>query len=308
MAWQLVEEVIEHAPAELSSAQRYLLVVIASASRYPERTCTADQGQIAERAHLSTAGLSQACLRLARAGVEVRVEISRTKADEPLFAVPGRALRFHLPHLGPLSVECRCRTCAAEGRHVSDLSTVDRPGDNRAEVRQVSEVGPTGVGDRSDTVMGQPRHGDGSAPTSVGPLTVLRENETDPRAGDDSRWRVAEHEREHVAALVVERLGCSTAEAHRAMTALEGNATGPIRSLRAYVEGALKNDPQQVRRLARGEATSRRKRARADLPPPCGDCDARPDDPPAARLLTDGSKCPQCHPAHITRKEARHAS
>lgn len=55
--------------------------------------------------------------------------------------------------------------------------------------------------------------------------------------------------------------------------------------------------------LAARLAAARAKKPRAKLPPPCGRCDARPGDPPSARIewldgsRTEARQCPRCHPS-----------
>ncbi len=107
-----------------------------------------------------------------------------------------------------------------------------------------------------------------------------------------------------LAARVVAELGCSLDEADHIIRAEKHAAEArgrPINRLAAYITKALDTNPGRLRKHLPPPRCSP---SPASLPPPCGQCDARPDDQPAARVvwLGDGrpAPCPRCHPSVVT--------
>ncbi|MDP9981144.1 hypothetical protein J2W14_000520 [Pseudarthrobacter oxydans] len=109
MSFGLVDEVFEHAPADLTAAERLLLVCIARAAqdedrslngrRVPARTCFPGREKLKQWTGLNDRGLSDALLRLSKRGLEVRIPVSVDKSDRPVFAARGHATEFLLPVL-----------------------------------------------------------------------------------------------------------------------------------------------------------------------------------------------------------------
>jgi hypothetical protein len=111
MAYELVEEVFEHAPP-MTAVERLILLAIAEQSRVADRMRMIDGDEMMRRSCVETArGLAHALARLAERGLEVRVPLGRDKRGAPVYAVTGQARLFKLPHLKPAPADCRCRMC-----------------------------------------------------------------------------------------------------------------------------------------------------------------------------------------------------
>lgn len=84
------------------------------------------------------------------------------------------------------------------------------------------------------------------------------------------------------------------ADLHGVQTPRHGVQTATGRGAKRASEPSLNQQENQRERAPE---------ARSPLPPPCGQCDARPGDPVSARLIwhaNDRSEpCPRCHPARI---------
>lgn len=95
--------------------------------------------------------------------------------------------------------------------------------------------------------------------------------------------------------LVVERLGCSAAEAERCVADVV--ASGSVRSSLVGYLAATPVDALRRRLDALPPPPA------APIPPPCGSCEARPDDAPAMRWRDDSTgqrvKCWECHPGRL---------
>lgn len=119
MAYELVEEVLDHAPA-MTAAERLILVCIAEKARLPERAAKITGEELARRTggSIGERGIRQALTRLAERGLEVRVPIGYDKHGGPVYAVPGRVRHFHVPHFRPAPGDCRCHGCRALDRAV----------------------------------------------------------------------------------------------------------------------------------------------------------------------------------------------
>lgn len=129
MAYELVEEVLDHAP-EMTAAERLILVCIAEdarnvldrAAKIPsERLLRRVGGEIGER------GIRQALTRLAGRGLDVRVPLGYDRRGAPVYAVPGRVRQFRLPHFRPAAGDCRCYGCREVDRGVFPSSIEAAP-------------------------------------------------------------------------------------------------------------------------------------------------------------------------------------
>jgi hypothetical protein len=75
-------------------------------------------------------------------------------------------------------------------------------------------------------------------------------------------------------------------------------------SVRAQ-RGAVVTPEPSLNRPGNRHARERVSKARSPLPPPCGQCDARPADPVSARMVwldmerTEAQRCPRCHPGAL---------
>ncbi|MEU7978322.1 hypothetical protein AB0B63_07290 [Micromonospora sp. NPDC049081] len=103
MSIDLILEVMDHAPADLTSGERMVLTVIAE--RANDKTRIAKQSSrwtldtVAHRAGVKRTGLKSIFQGLARKGCEVRVPVKVTPEGKPVFAFEGTAVTFKIPNL-----------------------------------------------------------------------------------------------------------------------------------------------------------------------------------------------------------------
>ena len=113
MAWQLVEEVLDHAPGDLTPAEMLALVVIAEYCKGGSRECSKSTEDLARRMRLKIRGVQDALRRLAENKLDVRVPLGTDKNGKPVYAHRGRVPRFKLPEFPPPE-GCPCRSCRPE--------------------------------------------------------------------------------------------------------------------------------------------------------------------------------------------------
>lgn len=111
--------VLDGAPAELTPAERLVLVAIA------ENVNDDDPGRMTwpgfsrsilmRRTGLKEAGLRRAFERLASRGLECRVPLGADKNGAPLYAVPGKACRYRMPILTPAQGATQVAPSTVEG-------------------------------------------------------------------------------------------------------------------------------------------------------------------------------------------------
>jgi hypothetical protein len=115
MAYELVAEVLDHAPADLTPAERLVMVAIAEFVHRQDyengrRSTSRPAVDIARRAGLNPKGLKEALSRLAKRKLELRVPLMTGKDGRPVYAVPGRSSTYEIPAL-PTPANCPCETC-----------------------------------------------------------------------------------------------------------------------------------------------------------------------------------------------------
>lgn len=110
MAYELVEEVLDHAPADLSGTEVLLLVGIAEQARKPSRMADIPTADLARRVRVEPESLKKVIQRLSKRGIDVRLVIGIDKIGRPIYAVPGRVSTYVLP-LFPAPENCPCHRC-----------------------------------------------------------------------------------------------------------------------------------------------------------------------------------------------------
>jgi hypothetical protein len=141
MAYELVEEVFQHAPP-MTAAERLILVAIAELCRVGDRMRYIDGAEMMRRCCVEARGLAHALVRLAERGLDVRVPIGRDKRGQPVYAIPGLSRLFKLPHLKPAPGDCRCRMCRQADLQVTlPLEGLGRPDEKPADTG-TSEADP----------------------------------------------------------------------------------------------------------------------------------------------------------------------
>lgn len=117
MAYELVEEVLDHAPAGLTPAERLVMVAIAEyvlSSDYTHgvRRTSRPSSEIARRAGLKPDGLKAVLQRLAARNLELRVPLMTGKDNRPVYAMPGRSGTYEIPALAAATGgSCTCESC-----------------------------------------------------------------------------------------------------------------------------------------------------------------------------------------------------
>jgi len=97
VAWQLVKEVFEGAPAGLGPSERLVLLALAEWADADSRTCWRTAGELAARVGVSEDGLRKILGRLAKCNLDPRLPIAFNANGAPVFAHKGRATTFKLP-------------------------------------------------------------------------------------------------------------------------------------------------------------------------------------------------------------------
>lgn len=115
MAYELVAEVLDHAPPDLTPAE---VLVLAAVAEYVlnedykrgSRRTSRPAADIARRAHMTLDGLRKALQRLAKNDLEIRVPLATGKDGRPVYAVPGKSGTYEVPTLAA-PPDCLCNTC-----------------------------------------------------------------------------------------------------------------------------------------------------------------------------------------------------
>lgn len=97
MGYRLYRHVLDHAPADLTSGERLVLLVIADDANDTTRTGWPGLDVLVHRTGLSDRGIRKALERLAERGYEVRVPLGKTDDGRPVFAARGRRTTYAVP-------------------------------------------------------------------------------------------------------------------------------------------------------------------------------------------------------------------
>lgn len=127
MAYELVAEVLDHAPEALGPAERLVLLCIAEECRGNARVRDIPAERIRRRTGLGERGLRHACERLAAAGFKVRVALSTDRHGKPVYALTGKVCRWVLPPL-PAPRNCGCARCEGADAQVLPREEEDSQG------------------------------------------------------------------------------------------------------------------------------------------------------------------------------------
>jgi hypothetical protein len=115
MAYELVAEVLDHAPSDLTPAERLVMVVIAEYVHTEDykrgiRSTSRPAADIGRRAGLRKEGLKEALQRLARRKLDVRTPLAIGRDGRPVYALPGKSGTYEIPEL-PAPADCFCDAC-----------------------------------------------------------------------------------------------------------------------------------------------------------------------------------------------------
>jgi hypothetical protein len=296
MAWQLVVEAMDHAPRALTSTERFLLAIIAEYVQDPRtRECEKSTEDLAHRMGTSTDGVRKTLGNLRTKGVDVRVPIDVDRRGAPIYTYRGRIPRYRLPAFTPPE-DCPCYRC----RKAPEGGTDGRP----------SEGGTYGTpSDREGGNHGTPSRSEGGKHGAEGGKDRHERREESPAPpvpGDPVAAAAppppATKPEDQIVAALARRLDVDYPSAARIVAEVErkrspGNLGGYLRSMPEADLRAFLAPTAAPRAAASAPPRS------GGLPPLCGRCDARPGDPPTARIewldddRTRSRPCPRCHPA-----------
>jgi hypothetical protein len=127
MAFELVAEVLDHAPEQLDPAERLVLLCIAEECRGNARIRDIPAERIRRRTGLGERGLRHVCERLAAKGLKVRVALSIDRHGKPVYALTGKVCRWILPEL-PIPDKCDCARCEGADAQVPRQTGEDSEG------------------------------------------------------------------------------------------------------------------------------------------------------------------------------------
>lgn len=113
MSYQRVQNVLYHAPAELTVAERLALVALADRTpgTDPGRTVKFGNDDFAQVLGIQARNIRQVTTRLAARRVEIRVPVAKAKDGEPIYAYRGSVPTYQVPWF-PAPDGCLCGTCA----------------------------------------------------------------------------------------------------------------------------------------------------------------------------------------------------
>lgn len=97
MGYRLYRHVLDHAPADLTSGERLLLLVIADDANDDTRLGRPGTDLLTHRTGMGARGLRSAFTRLAERGYELRVPITKDENGRPVYAVRGRRTTYRVP-------------------------------------------------------------------------------------------------------------------------------------------------------------------------------------------------------------------
>lgn len=115
MAYELVEEVLDHAPAGLDATEMLVLIVIAEQARRSNREADIHRDVFLRRCRIkSESGLRKVFRRLKEVHkLDVRVPLYTKHDGRVMYAVPGRTPTYVLPRF-PVPKQCSCHRCKKE--------------------------------------------------------------------------------------------------------------------------------------------------------------------------------------------------
>ena len=151
MGHELYRMILDGAPAGWTAPMRLVAAVIADDARDPSQGLPDDGGWpwsaipvcgcrrkgewrdgLTEQTGMSERAISRALTELARAGYEMREQVTADRRGRPVFAYPGRAMRFRVPQLLPR--ECPPSTATTSP---PSTATIGADGSSSTDARQV---------------------------------------------------------------------------------------------------------------------------------------------------------------------------
>lgn len=199
MAWQLVLDVMHHAPRDLTTGEKSVLMAIAEAVRHgavSTRRARVSHGEIAWKANMTINSVPNVITRLVEKGALVRVPVDTDRRGRPVYTHRGTVPIYVVPAFKGDPDECPCADHYTarrdEGSTVVEPSDADDDADDDAEGSTREPEGSTRSPEGS-TVVEPLRVSPGTSPgvpTSSG--SSADERSIPPMAGPTSAGRPTE--------------------------------------------------------------------------------------------------------------------
>lgn len=176
MGYQLYRHILDHAPADLTSSERFVLAVIADDANDATRTGYPGMDVICHRTGMTPGTVQKALWRLGQRGIDVRVPLGVDSKGRRVYAVKGKRTTYRIPRIPERD----------------DLpSAMGRPQSGHSEQRSDSDLPIEPVWPDSDPTMARPesdmaRPQSGPSPQvpSGSPhIEDARDDDTDPQDG-----------------------------------------------------------------------------------------------------------------------------
>jgi hypothetical protein len=159
---KVVVEVLDHAPPDLTPAERIVLVALAERCRDDTRRVLPSvdepvRAMLLRRSGLGDSGLTKVLRRLAQRGLDVRIPLGLDGSGRALYAYDGRAAEFSVPQL-------------REGGREGSLSIIHSPDERAAS--EGSEGGREGSSGWTSGHPPEPERVDERAALSLSPSEI----------------------------------------------------------------------------------------------------------------------------------------
>lgn len=283
MAYQLVQEVLDHAPP-MTAAERLVLVAIAEEIRSTVvRKCELDTEALCRRTGgLDPSKVRAALRRLKDRDIDVRVALGVDRAGKPVYAYRGQVPRYQLPVFPP-PPGCGCRSCLFQDEPAVD-SAVDsdregglsRPPSGETPGQEGGRVRPpTQEGGRKTTEGGRSATQGGRKPTE----SVAQ------RPPSPSVTETVIPQQPPTIAHLIARTGATDDESQLLIQTIKTRYRP--RTIGGYIRAMSDDDLAEL--LDEIRVTAKPTNA---LPPQCGHCG------PNRQIEIGGviRRCPTCHP------------
>lgn len=290
MAYQLVQEVLDHAPP-MTAAERLVLVAIAETIRSTAaRQCDLDTEALQRRTGgLDPSNVRAAFRRLADRGLDVRVALGVDRGGKPVYAYRGQVPRYQLPQF-PAPHGCRCVNCLYPAQTDTHSPVDNREEGGRQYLPSDKPAGQEGGRLRPPTSEGGRRTTEGGRTTTQGGRRTTESVAQHPPSPSETE-NVIPQQRPTIAHLIA-RTGATDDETTVLIRTIKERHRP--RSLGAYIRAMSDDDLTEL--LA--EIRADRRPPPGGLPTQCGRCG-----PGRLIELTNGqvTRCPDCHPRALTR-------
>ena len=227
MGVNLIVEVLDHAPDDLTAGERLLLVVLAEQARDSTRIALPGQDVMARRTGMTARTVQRTLARLCDSGVVERVALATDKAGRPVFACRGRRAEFRISRLGVASPE--------KGDTRDTLSTPERA----TSVTPIREEKGRQI--ERERATSEARKGDMQ---SVAPSV-----RSSPVISHPSSARESPDPRHVVIAALLERTGKTITEDHATAVVHQVLDGRPVRNPERYLRRVIEQDPDPSRFL-----------------------------------------------------------